>query len=57
MALVVAAKKLSKYDPKTFLSTIDGGRKIAPFSKRQTIFGSLLRVTRPMLFFMFKKEK
>jgi CRP/FNR family transcriptional regulator, cyclic AMP receptor protein len=38
MALVVAAKKLSKFDPKTFLSTIDGGRKIAPFPKRQTIF-------------------
>jgi len=35
---VVAAKKLSKFDPKTFLSTMDGGRKIAIFSKKQTIF-------------------
>ena len=33
-----AAKKLSKFDTKTFLSTIDGGRKIAPFPKEQTIF-------------------
>ena len=33
-----AAKKLSEFDPKTFLSTIDGGRKIAAFSKKQTIF-------------------
>ena len=33
-----AAKKLSKFDPKTFLSTIDGGRKIAAFPKKQTIF-------------------
>jgi len=35
---VVAAKKRSKFDPKTFLSTIDGGRKIAAFPKKQTIF-------------------
>jgi len=34
----VAAKKRSQFDPKTFLSTIDGGRKIAAFSKKQTIF-------------------
>jgi CRP/FNR family cyclic AMP-dependent transcriptional regulator len=34
----VIAKKLSKFDPKTFLSTIDGGRKIAAFPKKQTIF-------------------
>ena len=33
-----AAKKLSKFDPKTFLSTIDGGRKIVAFPKKQTIF-------------------
>jgi len=33
-----AAKKISKFDTKTFLSTIDGGRKIAPFPKKQTIF-------------------
>jgi CRP/FNR family cyclic AMP-dependent transcriptional regulator len=35
---VVAAKKRDKFDPQTFLSTIDGGRKIAAFSKKQTIF-------------------
>ena len=33
-----AAKKLSKFDTKTFLSTINGGRKIAAFSKKQIIF-------------------
>src|ERR1700688_899634 len=33
-----AAKQLSQFDTKTFLSTIDGGRKIAAFSKKQTIF-------------------
>ena len=38
MTPVVAAKKLSKFDPKTFLSTIDGGRKIAAFPKKQAIF-------------------
>jgi hypothetical protein len=38
MTPVVAAKKRSKFDPKTFLSTIDGGRKIAAFPKKQTIF-------------------
>jgi CRP/FNR family transcriptional regulator, cyclic AMP receptor protein len=38
MTHVVAVKKLSKFDPKTFLSTIDGGRKIAAFPKGQTIF-------------------
>ena len=38
MTPVVAAKKLSKFDPKKFLSTIDGGRKIVAFSKKQTIF-------------------
>ena len=32
-----AAKKL-KFDTKTFLSTINGGRQIAVFSKKQTIF-------------------
>jgi CRP/FNR family cyclic AMP-dependent transcriptional regulator len=35
---VVAAKKLSKFDTKRFLSTIDGGRKITAFSKKQAIF-------------------
>ena len=38
MAPVVAAKKRSKFDPRTFLSTIDGGRKIAAFPKKETIF-------------------
>jgi CRP/FNR family transcriptional regulator, cyclic AMP receptor protein len=38
MAPVVASKKRSKFDPKTFLSTINGGRKIKSFSKKQTIF-------------------
>ena len=38
MTLVVAARKRTKFDPKTFLSTIDGGRKIAAFPKKQTIF-------------------
>ena len=38
MTPVVSAKRLTKFDPKTFLSTIDGGRKIADFAKKQTIF-------------------
>src|ERR1700687_234139 len=39
MPLVVASKKLIKFDPQTFLSTIDGGgRKIAAFPKDKTIF-------------------
>jgi len=38
MTPVAAAKKLSKFDPKTFLSTINGGRKIVAFLKKQTIF-------------------
>jgi CRP-like cAMP-binding protein len=38
MTPVVPSKKLSKFDPKTFLSTINGGRKIVEFSKKQTIF-------------------
>jgi CRP-like cAMP-binding protein len=38
MPLAVAAKKLSKFDPKTFLSTINGGRKIEAFLQKQTIF-------------------
>jgi CRP/FNR family cyclic AMP-dependent transcriptional regulator len=38
MAPVVAAKKRSKFDPTTFLSTIDGGRKIAAFPKKRPIF-------------------
>jgi CRP/FNR family cyclic AMP-dependent transcriptional regulator len=35
---VVASKKLSKFDPKTFLSTINGSRQIEAFAKKQTIF-------------------
>jgi CRP/FNR family transcriptional regulator, cyclic AMP receptor protein len=38
MTPVVAGKKLSRFDPKTFLSTMDGGRKVAAFPKKQTIF-------------------
>jgi hypothetical protein len=38
MTPVVVAKKLRKFDPKTFLSTINGGRKIEAFAKKQTIF-------------------
>jgi CRP/FNR family transcriptional regulator, cyclic AMP receptor protein len=35
---VGAAKKIGKFDTKTFLSTIDGGRKIAVFPAKQAIF-------------------
>ena len=38
MRLVAASKKLIQFDPKTFLSTINGGRKIEAFAKKQTIF-------------------
>jgi CRP-like cAMP-binding protein len=39
MPLDLASKKLSKFNPQTFLSTIDGGgRKIAAFPKKKTIF-------------------
>ena len=38
MTPVVAAKKLKQFDPKTFLSIINGGRKIEAFSRKQTIF-------------------
>jgi CRP-like cAMP-binding protein len=37
MTPAVTARNL-KFDPKTFLSTINGGRKIEAFSKKQTIF-------------------
>jgi len=33
-----AAKKLVKFDPKTFLSTLNGGKKIESFSEKETIF-------------------
>jgi CRP/FNR family cyclic AMP-dependent transcriptional regulator len=35
---VVASKTVSKFDTETFLSTIDGGRKMAIFPKKQAIF-------------------
>ena len=38
MPLVKASKKLIKFDTKTFLSTINGGRKIEAFPKKRTIF-------------------
>ena len=38
MTRVAASKKLVKFDPKRFLSTINGGRKIEAFAKKQTIF-------------------
>src|SRR6202140_3092984 len=38
MPLVAASKKLIKFDTKTFLSTVNGGRKIEPFPKKQAIF-------------------
>jgi CRP/FNR family transcriptional regulator, cyclic AMP receptor protein len=38
MPPMTAVKKISKFDPETFLSTLDGGRKIQAFSKKQTIF-------------------
>jgi CRP/FNR family transcriptional regulator, cyclic AMP receptor protein len=38
MTPVAAAKKRRKFDPKTFLSTIDRGRTIATVPKKQAIF-------------------
>ncbi|MGO9169288.1 MAG: Crp/Fnr family transcriptional regulator [Candidatus Sulfotelmatobacter sp.] len=38
MSPTLVAKKLIEFDPKTFLSTMDAGRKIAAFPKRQPIF-------------------
>jgi CRP/FNR family cyclic AMP-dependent transcriptional regulator len=38
MTLVAASKKLIKFDTKMFLSTINGGRKIEAFAKKQAIF-------------------
>jgi CRP/FNR family transcriptional regulator, cyclic AMP receptor protein len=38
MAFAIASKKACEFDPKIFLSTIDGGREIAAFAKRKTIF-------------------
>jgi CRP/FNR family cyclic AMP-dependent transcriptional regulator len=36
--VVAAAKKRRTFDPKTFLSTIDDGRTIATFTKKQRVF-------------------
>ena len=38
MPLVAASKKLTKFYTETFLSTINGGRKVEAFAKRKTIF-------------------
>ncbi|MGC2764800.1 MAG: Crp/Fnr family transcriptional regulator [Candidatus Acidiferrum sp.] len=38
MPLVAVSKNLIKFDTKTFLSTINGGRKIEVFPKKQIIF-------------------
>jgi hypothetical protein len=48
-------KKRRKFDPKAFLSTIDGSQVIATFRKRSG--PSLLRGTPPMLFFTYRKER
>src|SRR3984957_3261643 len=38
MTIAAASKKLIKFDTKTFLSTINGGRRIEAFPKKKTIF-------------------
>jgi CRP/FNR family transcriptional regulator, cyclic AMP receptor protein len=38
MTPVAAVAKRRKFDPQTFLATIDGGRTITAFPKKQTIF-------------------
>jgi CRP-like cAMP-binding protein len=38
MTPVAAAKKQRNFNPETFLSTIDGGRSIATFTKKQRVF-------------------
>jgi CRP-like cAMP-binding protein len=38
MKIVAASQKLTKFDTKTFLSTINGGRTIEAVPKKQTIF-------------------
>ena len=38
MTPMVSAKKRGKFDPKTFLAIVNGGRKIAAFRKKRTIF-------------------
>lgn len=36
--VAATAQKLKQFDPKTFLSVINGGRKLVDFAKKQTIF-------------------
>ena len=38
MAPVAAAKQAREFDPKVFLTVINGGKKVVTFSKKQTIF-------------------
>jgi CRP/FNR family transcriptional regulator, cyclic AMP receptor protein len=38
MKSVAATKKLRQFDPKTFLSTIEGGRKIKEIPKKKAVF-------------------
>ena len=38
MTPVAAARKQKRFDPQTFLSTINGGRKILAFTRKKTIF-------------------
>ena len=38
MTSVGVARNLSQFDTRTFLSTLDGGRKIADFAKKRAIF-------------------
>jgi hypothetical protein len=54
MPLVAASKRLVKFDTKTFLSTINGGRRSKIFSKSRRY---LLKATRPMLFITYRKER
>jgi CRP/FNR family transcriptional regulator, cyclic AMP receptor protein len=35
---MATSRKVIQFDPKTFLSTLDGGRKIVAFPKKRTIF-------------------
>jgi CRP/FNR family transcriptional regulator, cyclic AMP receptor protein len=54
MASVATAKKRSEFDPQAFLSTIDGGRTIAAFPKKQTI---LVQGDSPDAVFYIQKGK
>jgi CRP-like cAMP-binding protein len=38
MTPVAAARKQKRFDPQTFLSTINGGRRIVAFPRKKTIF-------------------